>query len=29
MEKVVSFSRGIPQSDDITMMMIRFNGEKG
>jgi phosphoserine phosphatase RsbU/P len=26
MEGVVSFSRGIPQSDDITMMMIQFKG---
>jgi sigma-B regulation protein RsbU (phosphoserine phosphatase) len=30
MEKVVSFAHGAPQSDDITMMVVRFNGgEKG
>ena len=30
MEKVVSFAHGAPQSDDITMMVVKFNGgEKG
>jgi len=27
MEGITSFSQGMPQSDDITMMMIQFNGE--
>lgn len=27
MEKIVFFSEGFPQSDDITMMMITFNGD--
>jgi sigma-B regulation protein RsbU (phosphoserine phosphatase) len=28
MEKVGSFSEGVPQSDDITLMVIRYNGEE-
>jgi sigma-B regulation protein RsbU (phosphoserine phosphatase) len=28
MEGIVSFSHGVPQSDDITMMMVQFRGEK-
>jgi phosphoserine phosphatase RsbU/P len=27
-QEIASFSKGAPQSDDITMMMIRFRGEK-
>jgi sigma-B regulation protein RsbU (phosphoserine phosphatase) len=27
MAEIVSFSHGVPQSDDITMMMIQFRGE--
>jgi sigma-B regulation protein RsbU (phosphoserine phosphatase) len=27
MKGISSFSRGVPQSDDITMLMIRFNGD--
>jgi phosphoserine phosphatase RsbU/P len=29
MEGIVSFSHGVSQSDDITMMMIQFRGEEG
>jgi sigma-B regulation protein RsbU (phosphoserine phosphatase) len=29
MEEIHSFSHGAEQSDDITMLMIQFNGEKG
>jgi serine phosphatase RsbU (regulator of sigma subunit) len=28
MAGILSFSHGVPQSDDITMMMIQFRGEK-
>ncbi|MFH1490338.1 MAG: SpoIIE family protein phosphatase [Pseudomonadota bacterium] len=28
MEEVRSFSEGVPQSDDITMMVLRFHGKK-
>ena len=27
-EEIASFSRGVPQSDDITMMMVQFKGER-
>lgn len=29
MKKIIAFSYGTPQSDDITMMMIQFRGKKG
>jgi serine phosphatase RsbU (regulator of sigma subunit) len=29
MEEIKSFSHGAPQSDDITMMVMRFREEKG
>jgi sigma-B regulation protein RsbU (phosphoserine phosphatase) len=28
MKGIVSYSHGVPQSDDITMMMMQFRGEK-
>ena len=29
MDSIEAFSRGTPQSDDITMLLLRFYGEAG